>query len=132
VRGRIITGAYDGDNYTFLDNSIMVWSKTMGDPRNPLFPVDGKFNGKLLGDYLLPFSFPFPSELPHPADPTSHSLYRLPQTFRERTTGVDIQYDLIVHVSRGRLRADSKCVIHLFYVIIYSLIFLLLQGSKPK
>jgi hypothetical protein len=36
--------------------------------------------------------------------------YRLPETFLERRTRVSVQYDLKLHISRGKLRASSEYV----------------------
>ena len=121
LRGRIITSAYDGGSHTFLEHPIAAWTRAHGDPRTMLLAPVGaatgaaarpkKFDGKLAGSYSWPFSFPFPQEVPTggagAASPT-------PQSFTEKHVRGSVQYELVLRMSHGILRSDSKYVCGLF------------------
>ena len=121
LRGRIITSAYDGGSHTFLEHPIAAWTRAHGDPRTMLLAPVGaaagsvarpkKFDGKLAGSYSWPFSFPFPQEVPAggaaAASPT-------PQSFTEKHVRGSVQYELVLRMSHGILRSDSKYVCSLF------------------
>lgn len=126
IRGTLITAANEAGFYTFLDREIGLWSKSMGDPRSTT-PSSTKFNGKLSGEYQWPFSFPFPTEIPTPGSSESPApLSSLPQTFKERNSGASVQYELLVHISRGMLKANSK---YISFTSILHMIFLT-AGSR--
>jgi len=116
VKGTIITAVDPGGCYEFLDCVQTLWSKSMGDPRQS-GSTQGKFNGKLFGTYLWPFSFQLPVEVYVPRlkglPPQS---FRLPQTFRERHTRPSVQYELDLCITRGKLRSNSHLKTALVYV----------------
>lgn len=111
VSGRIMTGQGPGSTYTFLDLLIPLWSKSMGDPRNPETTTEGKYRGKLHGEYMWPFALSIPPEVILPAGPHNDpQVFRLPESFWERHTRASVQYDVTLHVTRGKLRPHNKCV----------------------
>jgi len=106
IKGKIITGSGTGDACSFLSYSHPLWSKAMGNPRSP---SDARHSGKLVGTYSWPFSIALPKKVALEATPGSPmQSYRLPQTFVERYTRVSIQYELVVNITRTKLRADSN------------------------
>ncbi|KIM35177.1 hypothetical protein M413DRAFT_368864 [Hebeloma cylindrosporum] len=54
LRGKVVTGSLEGGSYNFLDHDIVLWDKSSG---------DAHFDGKFVGDYKFPFSFPFPTDV---------------------------------------------------------------------
>lgn len=81
----------------------------MGDPRRTDSQPREKFRGKLQGEYFWPYSFTLPQEISIPVGPRNEShTYHLPQSFLERHTRASIQYDLILHITRGKLRPDNR------------------------
>lgn len=69
-----------------------------------------KFDGKFCGSYFWPFSFPFPSEIVvenRNGEPQRHPS---PQTFLEREVNANVQYEFVLRMSRGILKADYKFV----------------------
>jgi hypothetical protein len=114
LKGRIVTSFVEGGSYSFLEYSHKIWSKLDGDPRGS--STGRNFDGKLSGDIEFAFSFPFPTEInlesraatkgkralrPPVASPT-------PQTFLERNVKANIGYELILIISHGMLRTNSK------------------------
>lgn len=104
-----MTGANEGGSQTFLDHSVFSWSKGQDDPHIYRTDLDnignsstGSKTGKLSGRYRFPFSISLPM-----ADAAGSTL---PETFLERTSGVRVQYELVLKIGRGRLKADSKFV----------------------
>ncbi|RDB25885.1 hypothetical protein Hypma_006734 [Hypsizygus marmoreus] len=118
VKGQIITGASPGDQYTFLDIATNLWSQSLGDPRNPSsVPSDIKFTDKLRGDYCWPFSIPLPREVVLCVGAQNESqTFHLPQTFVERHTRASIQYEVILHLSRSKLRTDHRIQVTFGYI----------------
>ncbi|CAA7259913.1 unnamed protein product [Cyclocybe aegerita] len=137
LRGRIITSSYEGGSYTFLEQSIINWTRSNGDPRSPspepssgpspvarsnsnssAFPTSNvrtkKYDGKLSGDYAWPFAFSFPSEVSMPG--TSSSTCPAPQTFVEKGINGTVQYELVLRMTHGMLRSDSKLLVNIVYV----------------
>ncbi|KAJ7761955.1 hypothetical protein DFH07DRAFT_739629 [Mycena maculata] len=107
VTGRIITGSNIDDQYTFLSQSLPLWSK-----------ADSRASGdapKLLGTCLWPFSIPLPKAVSL-KDGGHDTLFRLPETFLERHTRASISYEISVLVSRGKLRADSQVKTRFGYI----------------
>lgn len=114
-----MTSAYDGGSYTFLEHPIVAWTRAHGDPRAMLLaPLTDladaaagartkKFEGKLTGNYSWPFSFPFPQEVHLKDGQTSPA----PQSFAEKAVRGSVQYELVVRMSHGILRSDSKYVL---------------------
>ncbi|KAJ3501070.1 hypothetical protein NLJ89_g9505 [Agrocybe chaxingu] len=137
LRGRIITSSYEGGSYTFLEQSIINWTRSNGDPRSLLpepssgsspvarsnsnfstFPTSNvrtkKYDGKLSGDYAWSFAFSFPSEVSMPG--TSSSTCPAPQTFVEKGINGTVQYELVLRMTHGMLRSDSKLLVNIVYV----------------
>ena len=124
LRGRIITSSFEGGSYTFLEQPIITWNRANGDPRavSPSTSSSSlartrslhtrtsskKFDGKLSGSYSWPFSFRFPTEISLRDSSAESKTYPLPQTFVERSANVNVQYELVVKMTHGILRADSK------------------------
>ena len=105
-----------------------------------------KYEGKLSGKYSWPFSFPFPSEMeqseigssttsispsathsPSPNQSSSTSrrtgsssnastCSALPQTFSEREAKGSVQYELVLRMTHGMLRSDSKLLVQVMYM----------------
>ncbi|KAJ3916050.1 hypothetical protein F5877DRAFT_81258 [Lentinula edodes] len=114
VRGRAVTGANEGGSQTFLDHTVFLWSKGQDDPHTYRTDLDnignsstGSKTGKLSGSYTFPFSISLPM--------TDAAGGALPETFLERTSGVRVQYELVLKIGRGRLKADSKLRIPIVY-----------------
>ena len=94
----------------------MTWARTNGDPRSVSPTSDAstssntkKFDGKLSGNYTWPFSFPFPKEVAM-AIQGEQQMYPTPQTFLERDKNGSVQYELVLRLTHGILRSDSKYV----------------------
>jgi len=64
VKGKIATSSLEGGSLPFLAYEHTLWSKSYGDPHqlDQSSPKE-KFNGKLVGKYSFPFSFPFPTQV---------------------------------------------------------------------
>ncbi|KAJ7285159.1 hypothetical protein C8J57DRAFT_1290587 [Mycena rebaudengoi] len=107
VTGRIVTGAGLDDTFTFLNQSLTLWSK-----------ADSRSSGassKLLGSCLWPFSIPLPKAVSI-KEGGHDTLFRLPETFLERHTKASVSYEICVLVSRGKLRADSQVKTRFGYI----------------
>ncbi|KAF8896106.1 hypothetical protein BD779DRAFT_1433414 [Infundibulicybe gibba] len=98
ISGRIITGASADDSFTFLNIHVPIWSKSLSVPR---LPSQSPAHWPCSWD----ISIPLPKSISLPGD--AHSS-RLPETFLERHTRASVQYDLTIHISRGKLRSDSR------------------------
>jgi len=107
VTGRIITGANLNDAFTFLSESLSVWSKSPESSRVPS-PSEGASGSKLTGQCVWPISITLPKAVNVPGANGEVCFYRLPETFLERHTKVSVQYDLSILISRGKLRASSQ------------------------
>ncbi|KAF9267938.1 hypothetical protein L218DRAFT_654005 [Marasmius fiardii PR-910] len=104
VTGRIITSARVEDNHTFLTVTHPIWNKSSDVLRAPA-TSQGTTGSKLVGRCTWPFSVPLPRTVNQMGrDAESHSL---PETFRESDMHASVQYELTVHVARGKLRADN-------------------------
>ncbi|KAJ7031300.1 hypothetical protein C8F04DRAFT_701302 [Mycena alexandri] len=107
LRGQIITGATPSEMVTFVDLPITLWSRSMGDPRKP--GVGGKWSQKLRGEYVWPFSISLPPTVTLPAAVgRAEEVFRLPQTFFERHTRGQIEYEVTVRFTRTKLRSDHR------------------------
>jgi len=106
VTGRIITGANASGSFTFLNQSLPIWSKSPDVPRVPS-PSEGASKSKLLGHCEWPLSIPLPRTVTVQTGTGSMETCRLPETFLERHTSASIQYDFTIQISRGMLRTDS-------------------------
>lgn len=109
MRGQVTTGWADRESVIFLNELTTLWSKAMGDPRDPDAIPQGEYNGKLLGDYMWPFSLKLPSSVTLTGN--SGGEFKLPQSFVERDTRASVQYDVVVRFVRGIMRPDSECVV---------------------
>ncbi|KAJ3757690.1 hypothetical protein EV360DRAFT_83778 [Lentinula raphanica] len=103
VRGRVITGPRSDETVTFLNIVYPIWSRSADTPRASS-PSEGANGSKLFGDCVWSFSIPMPRTV---TVGKSDIQYRLPETFSERDSAASVQYDLTIHVSRGKLRSDS-------------------------
>lgn len=104
-----------------------------------------KYEGKFTGKYSWPFSFPFPSDLAQseigsstypispsttrsppsaqcPSDPKGietgsgvSTRFALPQTFSEREAKASVHYELVLRMTHGMLRSDSKLLVQVVY-----------------
>ncbi|KAF9478394.1 hypothetical protein BDN70DRAFT_808896 [Pholiota conissans] len=97
LRGRIITSAYDGGSHTFLEHSVITVT-----PARPK-----KFDGKFSGAYSWPFSFSFPQQATSVAIPEADCNI-IPQSFTEKEIKASVQYELVLRMTHGLLRSDSK------------------------
>ncbi|KAL0579589.1 hypothetical protein V5O48_002427 [Marasmius crinis-equi] len=98
ITGRVVASARVEDIHTFLTLTHPVWSKTS----------DGSSSGnssgpKLVGRNVWPISI----ALPRTINGLGES-YKLPETFRDMSMDVTVQYELTVHIARGKLRADDR------------------------
>ncbi|KAJ3935599.1 MAG: hypothetical protein NXY57DRAFT_1046588 [Lentinula lateritia] len=104
VRGRVITGPRSDETVTFLTIYHPIWARSVDTPRTPS-PSEGASGSKLFGDCVWSFSIPLPKTV---AVGKSDVQFRLPETFSERDFAASVQYDLTIHISRAKLRADSQ------------------------
>ena len=111
LRGRITATSYE---HPFLDQPITSWDRNDGDPRSMFFTsetVIKKFEGKLSGHYTWPFSLTFPKQVTIRGQHQYLSkAYPTPPSFSENETNLSVRYDLVLRITHGMLRADSKCV----------------------
>lgn len=118
VQGRIFSGAAEGQ--VFLDQSLTLWSREMGDPRNSSTGPESRFEGKLSGAFQWPFSISLPKEVIVSTMLTRSgsrtATYRLPVTLLERNGRANIHYDLIVNIARSKFRPDSKIQTMFVYI----------------
>ncbi|ESK95334.1 hypothetical protein Moror_3906 [Moniliophthora roreri MCA 2997] len=104
ITGRIVTGARTDDTHTFLNITHPIWSKSPEAPRTPS-PSEGASSSKLSGHCVFPISI----SLPRVVCPGNSGVeYQLPETFTEAETHATVQYELTLHISRGKLRADNR------------------------
>lgn len=106
VKGQIITGATPSEMVSFIDLPTTLWSRSMGDPRKP--GGDGKWSERLRGRYVWPFSISMPPTVSVPQIGGQNEVFRLPQTFFERHTRAQIQYEVVVRFTRTKLRSDHR------------------------
>lgn len=105
LRGRVITSFLDGGSYTFMDHRVPIWHRSS---------TNKTMDGKLVGAHSWPFSFPFPQEVCIPG--RESETFPAPQTFLERGTNANVQYDLVLRITHGLLRPDSKLQTGVVYV----------------
>ncbi|KAK2460956.1 hypothetical protein APHAL10511_007426 [Amanita phalloides] len=106
VTGRIITGANSTDAFTFLSETLPVWSKSPESSGIPS-PSQGVSANKLAGHCVWPISMTLPKAVNVPGVDGEACFYRLPETFLERHTKVSVQYDLSLVICRGKLRTSN-------------------------
>lgn len=67
MKGSIITGAIeDGGSTKFLEQGYTLWDRGFGDPRlaaHDYAQASSKYDGKLSGNWIFPFSIPFPTHV---------------------------------------------------------------------
>ncbi|KAK7032321.1 hypothetical protein VNI00_013280 [Paramarasmius palmivorus] len=107
ISGRIVTGARTDDTHTFLNIVHPIWSKSPEGPRTPS-PSEGASGSKLSGRCLWPFSISLPRAINTSTGSTPGEEFLLPETFTEPDTHATVQYELTLHVSRGKLRSDNR------------------------
>ncbi len=69
LRGKIATSSMEGGSLQFMTHEFTIWKKSFGDPNANDSSSKEIFNGKFVGKYSLPFSFPFPTHV----DPSTKS-----------------------------------------------------------
>ncbi|PIL35629.1 hypothetical protein GSI_02357 [Ganoderma sinense ZZ0214-1] len=77
--------------------------------------------GRLKGRYDWPYSFRLPKGVSilssiTPDGESERKSYRLPPSFRDEQSNVDVQYSLVVRVNRGGFRKANKLVVPFDYV----------------
>lgn len=107
ITGRVITGSSLNDSFVFLDHTIPVWSRSPDTPRLPS-SSPGTAGAKLLGNCTWPLSIALPRTVEVATSSGETRECHLPETFLERHTPVSVQYDLTLHISKGKLRSDSQ------------------------
>ena len=124
ILGQFITGANQGEQVSFIDIPIVLWSQSDGEPRQAASsdgdstpaPNSAKFSGKLLGEYTWQFSAELPKEVVMPSGPhNGPQVFHPPQTFNERHTRATISYEISLKLTRNKLRADHRCVQYISY-----------------
>ncbi|KAJ7678978.1 hypothetical protein DFH06DRAFT_502634 [Mycena polygramma] len=101
---------------TFIHLSNTLWSRSMGDPRNPGSDGNGsKWSEKLKGKYVWPFSITLPQTVSMSFGGRDEE-FRLPQTFFERHTRGQIEYEVAVRFTRAKLRSDHRLSTTLNYM----------------
>ncbi|EKM78643.1 hypothetical protein AGABI1DRAFT_59597 [Agaricus bisporus var. burnettii JB137-S8] len=107
ITGRVVTGSSEGDSFIFLRHNVPVWSRASDAPRLPS-SSQNTTGTKLLGNCIWPLSIAIPRTVKVATGTGDTQECRLPETFLERHTRVSVQYDLKLHISRGKLRASSE------------------------
>ncbi|KAJ7476019.1 hypothetical protein FB451DRAFT_1397386 [Mycena latifolia] len=118
LKGQIITGATPNEMVSFIDIPVTLWARSMGDPRQPAVGGDGtknKWNEKLKGKYIWPFSLSLPQTVSLLVG-MQDEVFRLPQTFFERHTRAQIEYEVAVRFTRTKLRSDHRLSATLNYM----------------
>ncbi|KAJ7592897.1 hypothetical protein C8J56DRAFT_1045349 [Mycena floridula] len=126
VKGNAFCGtASPGDDtgqFKFLDQGFTLWSKDMGDPRQPGSSSGQRYSGKLSGSYSWPFSFELPQEVFVSATSSSFdgddtvTSYPPPPSLLEKDCIATITYTLVVDFRRGKFRSDSRIQSMIVYV----------------
>lgn len=111
VTGRVITGAGPTDSITFLDVVVPLWAKASSRSSSPLAGQAENMPPKLHGTFKFPFSIPLPTTAAF-----EYQKFSLPHSFSEKHTRASVVYELSVHVSRGKMRANNKLVTPFGYV----------------
>lgn len=88
-----------------MDHRVPIWHRSS---------TNKTMDGKLVGAHSWPFSFPFPQEVCIPG--RESETFPAPQTFLERGTNANVQYDLVLRITHGLLRPDSKLQTGVVYV----------------
>ncbi|CAK5268372.1 unnamed protein product [Mycena citricolor] len=116
LRGQVITGATPSEMFTFFELPTTLWTRSMGDPRNPsVSDRPTKWGEKLKGAYTWPFSVTLPATVTLPVG-RREEVFPLPQTFFERHTRARIKYELSVRFQRTGLRTDHRLSTTLNYL----------------
>lgn len=107
----------------FLNQVTPIWDKNAGDPRMPHpspLEFDGskktKFNAKLEGSYAWAFSVHIPTEIILPSrSGSTQNFVQTPQSFLERFVAANVQYHLVMHITHGLFKANSKLQVDIHY-----------------
>ncbi|KAF5327891.1 hypothetical protein D9619_004151 [Psilocybe cf. subviscida] len=110
VRGRFLPGHSDAmEQLILFDNTETMWSKDSAETAtNPLFSQK-----KLSGTYSWPFSISIPEKIQFAGGNITRGApetteYILPQTYTERVLSASVQYEVILHIGRGKLKTDYE------------------------
>ncbi|KAJ7146392.1 hypothetical protein C8R44DRAFT_973199 [Mycena epipterygia] len=111
LTGIIRTGDLPQECQPFLKKKYTIWDRDMGNPGAA--PSSTKFEGKLDGDYILPFQFTLPAFIN-----SGHGAgeMRLPQSFFERFNRNSVVYCLDFCVQRGKLTPNLDMNIPIAYL----------------
>lgn len=107
VRGDLVTSGEFEERLNFFRMRKFVWTTAMGDPRAQNSTSSDKWEEKLHGEYLWPFSIKIP-ELPIAADDSDGQRFRLPHSFAERFSRASTEYYLELRINRGKFRSDDR------------------------
>ena len=93
--------------------SQSIYSASDKSPGNPESSSAVARRGRLQGRYDWPYSFRLPKGVSilssiTTAGEAERRSYRLPPSFSDKESNVDVQYSLVVRVDRGGLRKGSK------------------------
>lgn len=97
------------EHFTIFEMSDTVWSKDADEiATNPLLS-----NKKLSGAHSWPFTFSLPEQVQFRTSGTTGSVqgttqHHVPQSFIERTLAGSVQYEIFMHVGRGKFKTDYK------------------------
>lgn len=112
MTGRVITGAGPSDSIAFLDVVVPLWAKASSRSSSPLAGQAENMPPKLHGTFKFPFSIPLPTTAAF-----EYQKFSLPHSFSEKHTRASVVYELSVHVSRGKMRANNKYVFACFFYL---------------
>ncbi|TFK29031.1 hypothetical protein FA15DRAFT_633020 [Coprinopsis marcescibilis] len=115
LRGTMITSSLVEGSYRFLEESIPIWDKSTNSP-----PVH-KENGKLVGKYEWPFSFPFPTEYIPPtagASPANKgsTACPVPQTLMQKNVSASVVYEVVLRIVSGIFKRKFKLQTSILYI----------------
>ncbi|KAF9058188.1 hypothetical protein BJ165DRAFT_114949 [Panaeolus papilionaceus] len=129
LKGRIITSFSEWGTHVFLEHTIPIWNgkHSLNGPGSISSgqavggPHTGQRNLKS-GNLEIPFSFPFPTEVnlttntKGKCSPDIQTIFPTPQSFLERDLPSNIDYELVVRVKHGLLRADTKLKVPVVFI----------------
>ena len=109
VRGRFLPGHSDLlEHHTLFEFSNTMWPKDSDG--TVAIPVHS--HGKLSGTYSWPFSVSIPEKIQFARGSTGSTPetngHIPPQTFMERIVTASVQYEVTLHIGRGKLKTDYK------------------------
>ncbi|KAK0469610.1 uncharacterized protein EV420DRAFT_46434 [Desarmillaria tabescens] len=121
MQGKLLTGL-SSESWVFLEETKILWTREMGNPRASSPSSNEEYHGKLIGKYDWEFSLPIPPEVVTPpgSSPSMASQdsgpFRLPQTFLERNIRAGIHYELSVSIKRSRFHSNARIQTPFSYV----------------